>query len=266
MASIPYPKHLIAAGETDRTIVDEVQQALAALGFGPFTPDVFDATMTAAVKRFQAQRSDLDGHPLDVDGKIGSLTWGALFGAQPVVSDLTSSPLMLLAIGIASTQVGQMEVPPGSNRGPMVDQYLRSTNIDPDHSTSDGRAWCMAFVYWVFQGAATRLGAANPLPRTAGCLDHWNRAATIAGARRVTTQDAIANPALVKPGSIFIYDFGHGQGHAGIVARVAPGGRLTTLEGNSNDNGSREGVGVFELDRRTLADAGLKGFVDYSEA
>lgn len=264
--AIPYPKHVVLAGEQDATIVGEVQQALAQQGFGPFTPGVFDPAMTAAVMRFQTQHADLDGHPLDIDGKIGRLTWGALFGAQPAASDLSSSALMLLAIGIAATQVGQMEMPAGSNRGPMVDQYLRAAGIDPEHSSNAGRAWCMAFVYWVFQGGATRLGAANPLPRTAGCLDHWNRAAMVAGARRITAQEAFATPALVRPGAIFIFDFGHGEGHAGIVERIAPGGRLTTLEGNSNDNGSRDGVGVFRLDRRTLADAPLKGFVDYTGA
>lgn len=262
--STAFPNRLIVEGEHDAAVVKQVQQALVAQGFGPFTAGEFDAVMTAEVKRFQALHTDLDGHALDIDGKIGRATWGALFDTRPASSDLTASTQMLLAIGLAATQVGQMENTP--NRGPMVDEYLRAVGIDPLHSSTDGRAWCMAFIYWVFDHAATRLGISNPLPRTAGCLDHWNRAATIPGAQRITAQAALANSALVKPGQIFILDFGHGLGHAGIVERTAPGGRLTTLEGNSNDNGSRNGVGVFRLDRRTLADAVLKGFVDYSGA
>jgi hypothetical protein len=40
-------------------------------------------------------------------------------------------------------------------------------------------------------------------------------------------------------------------------------GRLKTVEGNTNDNGSNNGIGVFERDRRKIADIN-KGFIDYS--
>jgi hypothetical protein len=261
-----FPNRLIVEGEPDTALVRAIQQALADLGYGPFTDGRFDAPMTAVVKQFQAQHADLDGHPLAPDGKIGRLTWGALFGASPVVPSSAPSTLMLHALAVAGTQVGQMEEPPGSNRGPMVDHYLQAAGIDPVHSTNDGRAWCMAFVYWTFQTGATSLGVANPLPRTAGCLDHWNRAAQIPGARRITAAQALDDPGLIKPGLIFILDFGHGLGHCGFVERLAPGGRLATVEGNSNTDGSRNGVGVFRLLRRGLADPTLKGFVDYTNA
>ena len=52
-------------------------------------------------------------------------------------------------------------------------------------------------------------------------------------------------------GSIFIMDHGEGRGHTGFVKSLADG-RLGTVEGNSNDGGSREGTGVFGLTRRTL--------------
>jgi len=261
-----YPGHLIVVGERDTTLVTALQQALADLGYGPFADGVFDAQMKSAVMLFQAQHADVDGHALGIDGKIGHLTWGALFGPTPTQPGSAPSSLMLHALGIAGTQVGQREEPPGSNRGPMVDVYLRETGIDPEHSSNAGRAWCMAFVYWAFETAAGSIGPANPLPKTAGCLDHWNRARGIAGARRISAADASADPGQVKPGSIFILDFGGGLGHAGIVERVSSGGRLSTVEGNSNTDGSRNGVGVFRLDRRSLSDHVLKGFVDYTAA
>ena len=40
------------------------------------------------------------------------------------------------------------------------------------------------------------------------------------------------------------------------------GGRLTTIEGNTNDGGSREGVGVFRRSERKIASIN-KGFLDY---
>ena len=50
---------------------------------------------------------------------------------------------------------------------------------------------------------------------------------------------------------VFVIDHGGGKGHVGFVEGAA-NGRLVTVEGNSNDGGSREGTGVFRLDRRTI--------------
>jgi hypothetical protein len=41
------------------------------------------------------------------------------------------------------------------------------------------------------------------------------------------------------------------------------GGRLLTIEGNTNDGGSRNGIGVFERDARKINQIN-KGFIDYS--
>ena len=47
-----------------------------------------------------------------------------------------------------------------------------------------------------------------------------------------------------------------------MVLEVA-NGRLVTVEGNTNDNGSREGIGVFRRDSRKISTIN-KGFIDYS--
>jgi hypothetical protein len=47
----------------------------------------------------------------------------------------------------------------------------------------------------------------------------------------------------------------------GFIEKVE-GERLTTLEGNSNLGGSREGVGVFRRQGRTIQGVNL-GFLDY---
>ena len=95
------------------------------------------------------------------------MTWGALFGAA--TTPITGGSLAVSALGMAVTQLGVMEVPLGSNRGPMVDKYLASTSTPP------GNFWCMAFVFWCFQEAATAAGVPNPFPKTAGCLNAWNK-------------------------------------------------------------------------------------------
>src|SRR5262249_21859867 len=115
------------------------------------------------------------------------------------------------------------------------------------------------FVYFCFEQAASNLGVSNPLVKTGGCLDHWNKSK----AKKITAIKAKNDPSLVKPGHIFIIDHGHGNGHTGIVKRVE-GGRLITIEGNSNPNGSSNGIGVFELDIRKVWTPNLKGYLDYS--
>jgi hypothetical protein len=100
----------------------------------------------------------------------------------------------------------------------------------------------------------------NPMVRTAGCLDHWNRAPA-QGAKRVLAAQAVRNPELVRAGMIFIMDHGGGLGHTGLVESVQ-GGLITTIEGNTNTALSREGGGVYRLSRKLVEIN--KGFIDYS--
>ena len=48
------------------------------------------------------------------------------------------------------------------------------------------------------------------------------------------------------------------------LERVPPDGSLFTVEGNTNNDGSRSGIGVFRLVRRKVSDMTMMGFVDYS--
>ena len=147
------------------------------------------------------------------------------------------------------------EEPKGSNRGRMVSAYLSSTGL------GGGYPWCMAFVYYVFNELSKQLGQTNPLPKTAGCMSHWDKAPADV---KITIAQAKQDPNLVRPGQIFIMSRpGKGLGHTGIVLGVDPQKRtFTTIEGNTNDQqsgeGDRVGVNVRKLDSATL-----KGFLDY---
>ena len=258
-----YPGRVIKVGELNAAIVTDIANELAARGYvsppppAPQTPaGVFDARFKALVKLFQSQNVDQAGRPLLVDGEVGLMTWGALFGT--VQQQLaTTGGIALSALGMAVSQLGVMEVPLGSNSGPMVDLYLQSTGTAP------GNFWCMGFIHWCFREAAAASGANNPFPRTAGCLDAWNRVRAAQPARIVTRAAAIANPALVRPGQVFILDHGGGLGHTGFV-RQSFDGPFRTVEGNTNPNGSNNGLGVFELNRRKITDPNLRGFIDFT--
>jgi hypothetical protein len=254
-----YPGRVIQVGERDRSIVRALQQRLVERGCGPVpVSGDFDAATRTAVRLFQARFPDTTGAALLVDGKIGPLTWAALFGDESVpTAGVPAGALLEKVLKVAAGELDVREEPPGSNRGPRVDQYLRAVGLDP---AAGSFPWCAAFVFWCFREAATDLGRTNPLVRTAGVLEHWRRAEQ-AGARRLPSADAVADPARVRPGMIFVMDAGAGAGHTGLVEAVA-GGRLVTLEGNTNVDGSREGIGVFRRTGRKINSIN-RGFIDY---
>ena len=259
MAAPKFPGRIIKKGDPDQAIVKTIQKQLNERGCGPIAVDgVFDRPTEDAVKLFQARFPDVEGAPLVIDGKVGSITWAALFGEDTVpVASTPPSPLLAKTLEIATSQIGVMEKPPGSNRGPEVDEYVRRVGLSP----AGKFAWCVAFIYFCFDEAAISLGRANPMIKTAGVLDHWTRAGA-KGIPRVTKAKAEQNPALVKPGQIFTIDTGGGLGHAGFVLEVA-GGKLITVEGNTNDTGARDGIGVFRRQSRKILSIN-KGFIDYN--
>lgn len=246
-----YPGRIIKKGETDKNIVNAVQNQLNKKGCGPVVVDGdFGNKTFSAVKLFQTRFTDSAGNPLKIDGEIGSLTWSALFG-ESVTATIPESELYKTVLDIARSQIGKVENPLGSNSGPDINKYHQSVGIPT------GLAWCMAFVYWCYNEAYKKTGKANPLIKTGGVLNHWNKATC----KKITSADAIQNPALVKPGHIFIISTGSGTGHTGLVESVN-GGILTTIEGNTNEGGSREGIGVFRRSARTISSIN-KGFLVY---
>ena len=150
------------------------------------------------------------------------------------------TPLASASLKMAQSQNGTQEVPRGSNTGVAVEKYLKSVGL------GKGYSWCMAFVYWCVSEAAKKIEAANPLVRTAGVLNQWNKI------------NAVHKKTTPKAGDIFIMDYGKGLGHTGIVVEVSPNGKLKTIEGNTNDEGSREG---YEVCYRTRNINQIKGYI-----
>lgn len=253
-----FPGRIIKIGENDRSVVRPLQLRLNALGCGDLSGTGFFGNNTKeAVQVFQARFTDTDGRPLEIDGEVGSITWAALFGADTVpAQDTAPSKLMAKALEIAVSQIGVRENPIGSNRGKEVEAYLASVGL------GGGNPWCMAFIYSCFDQAAKQNKINNPLVKTGHVLTHWVEAGRN-NTPRITTSQAIGNPGLILPGMIFIIDTGTpgGAGHTGLVEKVS-GGRITTIEGNTNVGGEREGIGVFRRDSRKIASIN-KGFIDY---
>ena len=142
-------------------------------------------------------------------------------------------------VSIATKEVGVLEVPKNSNRGPRVDIYKAATNLDP----TEAWPWCAAFVDWCVGKAMEGGTYTFSRPRTAGAwdLENWSK-------RQDNSTSTKRNPgADIKAGDIVIFTFSH----VGIaVSDAYSTGVVDTVEGNSNAAGSREGGGVVEQTRK----------------
>ena len=246
-----YPFRIITMGEQDSTIVKQVQILLNKYGSGSLVEDgIFGKETFHAVKAYQSSHCDGQGHPLIIDGKIGLQTWSSLF--EDVILQVNApNPLSEEVIRIAQGEIGVSEDPPGSNKGPRVEEYLRAVDLGP------GYAWCCAFVFWCFMMACLKLNRPNPFLKTAGCMQLWKKS----GGVIIKLKEALANPALLEPGLVFIISRGDGKGHTGIVTGVQDG-YILTIEGNTNNTHASEGVMVCAL-RRKISTISL-GFIKYS--
>lgn len=132
-----------------------------------------------------------------------------------------------LHVTIALAQVEQAEVPKNSNAGPFVESCQRLTG------NAKGDPWCASFVAWCGTAA---YGKAWPVPLTGGCqaLYEW-----------AVGKQLVADAGT--PGDLIV--FWHATlsrfAHVAIMTGNGRAKTYRTVEGNTNDGGSREGYGVF---------------------
>jgi hypothetical protein len=143
---------------------------------------------------------------------------------------------------LARFELGTEEVN-GTNCGPRVNEYKAATNLPPKESWP----WCAAFVCWLVREAMRANGIKESdtfkRPRTAGAWDfeNWSLAQ---GSETITKKPHRGD---IQAGDIVIFKFSH----IGI-AESAPdkNGEVTTIEGNTDGAGSREGGAVLRKKRR----------------
>jgi hypothetical protein len=146
----------------------------------------------------------------------------------------------------AKTQVGVREH--GFNRGKEVEEYQKVVD-----GVSSGEAWCLCFCQAAAKHVANKLGVRNPLFPTEHCATLF----------RATGKAFISpNPKL---GSIMIMKHKDSDsGHAGIVVDEGQIRMFETIEGNTNEEGSREGDGVYRKvrDIHGTKTMDILGFID----
>ena len=143
------------------------------------------------------------------------------------MTSLLTPDTLAQVLGVAESQLGTVEEPPNTNRGPKVEEYQRAAHLKP------GDPWCAAFVAWVGKQV---LQSAWPIPAYGGCasLGDW---AKKHGHLQTTAQ----------VGDVFLLYYPKLKrfAHTGFIVGVANGAAFRTIEGNTSGGGSREGWGVF---------------------
>lgn len=142
-------------------------------------------------------------------------------------------PLHLAALSYAHDEVGVREE--GNNRGKRVEEYQKEAGIPP------GSPWCAAFVNWCARQAADLKGVYSPLEDVPlqgyvqSYVDHGKKSGWV------------IPPEEVGLGDLFcLWNTSLGRyAHIGFVdgMRLAEN-KYLTVEGNTNRDGSREGIKV----------------------
>lgn len=179
---------------------------------------------------------------LKIDGRDGVITWNAILNqlnkSSPIKKETDKNTFAEKLVALAKKEVGVEEVN-GTNCGPRVNEYKSATWLDPTKSWP----WCAAFICWLFREAMKDGKYSFKRPQTAGAYDFEN-----------WCKEQDANILLKKPhngdiktGDIVIFNFSH----IGLaISEPDEDGYITTIEGNTDGVGSREGGAVLIKKRK----------------
>lgn len=213
-----------------------VQEWLCLHGLGLVIDSDYGGVTEEVVKRFQFDNG------LDVTGAVDEATWTAL--VQPMVNTLINPIVASSSMGegmVAFAQQHLNEHPRevgGANAGPWVRLYMNG---------NDGPAmlWCAGFCRFMMRQVGEAMMHPLQIKGSASC-DTFAAQAKDAG---IFLAERDATPDAITPGSIFLrrsdpLDWTH----VGIVTE-AGAAAYTTIEGNTNDDGVREGYEVCARSR-----------------
>jgi hypothetical protein len=252
MKKIHFQKELLFAsnqqrgGANSKKIVEKIQSWLtlyemanSGTGTALRIDGDFGPATEAAVKIFQQKKG------FSPTGVVDSTLFDKL--TEPLQSVFTTlSGMDTLRQKIVKIALNHLEQKPfeliirqQSNSGPWVRSYM-------DGSDGAGMLWCMGFSQAILGQAASEMGKdfRTIVPQTDSCDEV--AAYGISTSRLIKNIAWRANPSLARPGDIFlIYQNPTVKWyHAGIIISVTPE-YVETIEGNTNEGGSNNGIGVY---------------------
>jgi hypothetical protein len=138
---------------------------------------------------------------------------------------------------VVQTAMTQIEVreATGNNDGSQVEKYLSGVNL------KKGYPWCAAFCAWCYQQCGL------PHPSSGYCPDWFKTKSNVITQREIKLA---INKRMPLQGKVFGLFFPNKNriAHVGIIDKV-DGDYIITIEGNTNQTGSREGDGVYRKRR-----------------
>lgn len=193
----------------------------------------FGRITEAALKKFQARAR------LPVTGVVDAATFAALVAPmKAALAPIAPRGRSLGELTVAYAQQHLRQHPRevgGANKGPWVRLYM-------DGHDGPEFLWCAGFATYCLRAAAEALKVPMPLPRTYSC-DVLGMAARKQG-RLLVEPLTPEQRRRITPGSLFLVrKTGSDWTHTGIIVSASER-ELRTIEGNSNDEGSREGLEV----------------------
>ena len=202
----------------------------------------FGSATDLAVKNFQKAKR------LNQTGKVDAALFELL--CQPMNNAFATVPkgrtLRELVVNAAALHLNnnafELTIRGQSNSGPWVRCYMDGNEGDPWF-------WCMGFVQTIIDQAATAQGKdfRTLMPLTYSCDTVGTIGLNKGLLKRFT--EVRRDPSVVKPGDIFLvqktpFDWFH----TGLITAVHDS-VFETIEGNTNEDGSHNGVGVFKRAR-----------------
>jgi hypothetical protein len=217
--------------------VKRVQEWLTLHGFGVTIDGAFGSVTKRAVQRFQTNVGLKDTGVVD-ERTFERLVQPITNAVAPAIDrDVRTIEDAMTAYARAHLKLHPIEVG-GQNRGPWVRLYMNGRE-------GDDWAWCAGFVTFVMAQAAESMNVAKPIEGSFSCdsLAAQARTAGLFVAEREATQKTVV------PGSVFLVRrTATDWAHTGIVTE-ATDGTFDTIEGNTNDDGHREGFEVCSRSR-----------------
>lgn len=213
--------------------VRAVQEWLSLRGFGLVCDGDYGAATEFAVCRFQEEQG------LAVTGIVEQDTFDHLVAPMRMVLE-EQPPGPDFGATVVSCAARHLEQQPreigGQNMGPWVRLYMNG-NEGTDWP------WCAGFACLVLKQACRSMGASMPIQASFSC--DWLAASAKDKGRFLSERHL--DRADVQPGMLFLNRrTATDWTHVGIVISADPSVFLT-IEGNTNDDGSREG---YEVCRR----------------
>ncbi len=218
--------------------VRRIQEWLCLNGYGIVVDEVFGAATEAGIKAFRRDRR------LSVNGPVDAAAFASL--SAPMRRAVITPKRVPKDLGAAVVHFARRHLARhpreigGQNCGPWVRLYMGG-NEGADYP------WCVGFAWFVIRQACEALNVEIPLVKTYSCdrlaADGCKKELVV----REAEVDASKTSKVLPPGTVFLRRRDPGDWtHAGLVVR-ADKETFETIEGNTNDEGSREG---YEVCRR----------------